>query len=118
MTKKYLFLILTFVWLNLFDILTTWVMLELGGKEINSLFSYINDYGIGVSTIVSKVIAILAFVTIIFITLKYAQNHKSKFGVVMVYSVLLLVIVFYTFVIINNIRMLGFQIQEFRRVYG
>ena len=93
-------------------------MLALGGKEINRYFSYINDSGIGILTIISKVGAVLIFILIISITLKYVEKQKSKFGALMIYSVLLLVVVFYTFVIITNIRMLNFQLQEVRRFLG
>ena len=116
-SRKLLFLLSNVVWLNILDILTTWIGLRLGAVETNH---YLLFLGMG-SGLVLKIVVTLAFVVVISISLKYAQEQKSRFGrfsVITIYVVLLLVVVVYTIVIVKNIQVINLQIQDFRRVHG
>ena len=118
MNNKILLLSVSFVWLNVLDIFTTWVMLQLGGKETNFFLHSINQTGITFSIIVFKIgIPLVLGIAFLFM-FRYAEKKKSRLAIALNYGALLAINIFFIFVIINNIRMLNFQIQEvLRRVY-
>ena len=115
-SRKLLLLLTIFVYLNLMDIYTTVVILELGGKEINPLWDRFNSSGITEADIALKLSLTGLSVFIISLLYSYASNHNSTVGVTVSYFILIVLIFYYSGIIINNVRMLNFQIQEVQRV--
>jgi len=118
MNSRILFLSLNFVYLNLLDLLTTIVLLSLGGRETNVLFLHFNETGVGVTDVIIK-LSLTLFLSVVSLLLYLrAQKETSKLAVYLVYGLLIVMNIFYILVVVNNLVMLNFQIQEFRRVYG
>ena len=121
MNNKILLLSVSFVFLNILDLFTTWVTLALGGKETNVFAQSLLGFGpavfITVKIGVPIILAILFLRVEQFVRENLFLDKHAKLALVLIYGALLAFNIFYAFVVINNIRMLNFQIQEFRRVY-
>ena len=118
MPKKLLLLLSLLVYLNILDLYTTHILLSLGGKELNPVFSHFNATGIGFVDVVVKMSSAVTMVFVLWLFYKTGKKRNAKWAVVIVYVFAIGLNLFYIFVVWNNIRMLQFQIEEVRRVLG
>jgi len=118
MNKKLFFLSLSVVYLNILDLYTTWTVLSLGGKETNALLLHLNEGGIGFFDILIKVGIPIFLGVMVYFTNKRAEKEQRGYVIKYLYIVTIFLNIFYLFVVIHNIRMLNFQIQEVMRFVG
>ena len=104
------------VWLNILDILTTWVILGIGGQEKNIVFLHFNESGIGVLDVFVKMSAVFGMVLLVYLIHRKATKEKSKNALKLVYGLVIGLNILFLIVVLNNVRMLEFQIQEVMRV--
>jgi hypothetical protein len=122
--RKLLLLLTNFVWLNVIDLITTWIMLDLGGKEINPFFLFLNTTGVTLPVIAIKIggtFSLVVSLLIYFFSFKELQwkrtqwkRPKRRERVILlsfVYTVAVITNIVYFYVLFNNIYMLNTQIQ-------
>lgn len=117
-SRKLVVLLTVFVFLNVLDVYTTVLILQLGGKETNSFWLRFNDSGITEVDIMIKSSLVALSVFIISLLHWRSLEEESKLGFAAVYIITIGLVVFYCFVVVNNIRMLNFQIEEVQRKLG
>jgi hypothetical protein len=111
MNTKIFILTSTFLWLNLLDILTTMVLLSLGGIELNPFLQHtITAFDISLKMGLSLFLVLVAQ-----LSYRMAKKRNSITGIQVLFSLLIALDIFYSLVVINNIRQLSFQIQAVRR---
>lgn len=115
MNKFLSLLLLNLIWLNILDVITTWALLGIGGEEINFFQLYLNESGVTFLSVLAKMGAVVLMVFIVWLLHRQAVKEKSRKALTVTYIILLGLNIFYAFVVFNNVRMLGFQIEEVRR---
>ena len=123
MSRFFSLLLLNLVWLNILDVITTSVTLRLHGKEGNWFFAYCNTTGIQLLDYVVKFGLVTIMILTVYFTLWYTKRPstvkkhptQSKVAVIVVFLILLGLNIFYLYVVVNNINVLNYQIQEVRK---
>ena len=112
MNKKLLLLLSALIYLNILDIFTTYVGLSLGGKELNPSLNHYNVIGITFIDVVGKIGATIGVCLLIWLVYRKATKEKSKLALTIVYGLTIGLNPFFLLVVLNNVCMLNFQIQE------
>lgn len=117
-SRKLLLLFTIFIYLNVLDMYTTILILELGGKEINFFHLHFNEVGVSSTDIILKLCLTALSVFIVFLVYWRSSQENSKLGIVVAYVIIVGLCWFYSYVIWNNVKVLEFQIQEVQRELG
>lgn len=112
MNKKLLLLLSTLVWLNLLDLLSTYVILGLGGKETNFVFLHFNHSGIGLLDVLVKFGLTVGMCVLIYLPYRKAVRENSKIPLYMIYGITIGLIFFMSFIVVKNLYMLNAQMTE------
>lgn len=105
-----------FLFLNILDILTTWMILGVGGREANPLFSHFNVVGIGWIDVVIKIGLTLGMCLLVHYVYTYAVNKHTKLAVLIVYATIIILNLLVILVVINNLQVLDFQLQQIKPI--
>ena len=110
--KILIILITLLIVLNVLDILLTSTILYYGGGESNvRWWGHFNTIGIRPIDYFLKIGLTFLMGVIIFVQYWISLRKNSKFGMIVAYILPIVLIIFYTYVVIHNIQVLTIQKQ-------
>jgi len=110
-SKILIILITLLIVLNVLDILLTQTILHYGGEETNVQYEHFNTTGIRPIDYVQKIGYSFLMGAVVLVQYWVSLRKNSKFGVVASYVMLIVLNLFYTYVVVNNIQVLIVQKQ-------
>lgn len=115
--RTMLTLMFSFVFLNIMDLYTTYILLSLGGQEINPLFTYFNSTGMDTFSILIKIVLPLFECAVIYVLFYKAKSEGSNFAVNLIYIGLNVLVLWALAILVSNVIHTTYQLQEIDKVF-
>lgn len=117
LSRTMLLLMESFIFLNIMDSYTTYVLLGLGGQELNPLFSYFNLYGVDIISVLLYKIALPLFeCVVIYVLFQKAKSENNRHVIVLVWGCLITLVLLTLITSVNNILHTTYQLQEINQI--